>query len=151
MNDLPPISPHRTIDTLKKVKSIGFSSNKLDYLGLLLANKKKLKTEFQLWIDCLAGDKKALKEMNKYCNMDVLLLEEVYIAIRPWMKLHPNLAVFDGKCPVCGSGHLEKNGKYHSTNTNLYQSLKCQDCGAYSRKSSGVVCAKKRKKLARSL
>jgi len=155
LNGFPPLSPYRNIDTYKIAKQFGFSSNKLDYLGKLIIRRQKIKTDFDLWKRCLAGDKDALKEMSVYCDGDVALLEDIYLFFRGWMKSHPNLGVWDDSdgesCPVCLSKELEDNGKYMSTNTNLYASKRCKKCGAYSRVPTGVIGTKARKKLLRSI
>ena len=78
MNGLKPPSPYQTIDTLEIAKKYFlFPSNKLDYLGILIHNKGKLKTDFDLWIRCLKGDAEALHYMVTYNKEDVQLLEEI--------------------------------------------------------------------------
>jgi len=81
------------------------------------------------------------------------LLEEVYNEIKPYAKKHPNLAVYyEGNvCPVCTSKNMVKNGKYHSTNANLYQSVRCKDCGAFARMPQGTLLQRQRQALYRSL
>jgi len=61
MNNLKPpvISDNRHTRSSKEKLSI--PSNKLDYLGTLIRNKGKLKTDFELWVNCLHGDLQALK------------------------------------------------------------------------------------------
>ncbi len=84
MNNLQPPSPFQIIDTYEVAKrNFLFSSNKLDYLGTLIRNKGKIKTDFNLWRDCIAGDETALKSMLDYNKEDVLLLEEVFLFLRP--------------------------------------------------------------------
>ena len=69
-----------SIDTLKMARnSFNFNSNKLDYMGNFLGQGEKIKTDFSLWTRIiLHGNEKALDEMVKYCNQDVILLEKVY-------------------------------------------------------------------------
>lgn len=76
--DLP--RPSKSIDTLKVArKTFSFSSNKLDYLCKLFGLEGKTEhTGYQLWLDCLKGDKKALELMDKYNRNDVIILEKVY-------------------------------------------------------------------------
>ncbi|MBT6047939.1 MAG: hypothetical protein HOG49_14110, partial [Candidatus Scalindua sp.] len=94
MNGLNPPSPYQSIDTLRVAKrSFAFSSNRLDYLGQIMTNKGKLETNFQLWKDCLKGDKSQLDRMLAYNEEDVRLLEEVYVQLRPWVKSHPNMGL----------------------------------------------------------
>ncbi len=154
MNGYLPPSPYQSIDTLKVAKrNFAFSSNRLDYLGQMMANKGKIETSFQLWTDCLKGDKKALKNMLKYNEEDVRLLEEVYVELRPWIKSHPNVGIYEvgPVCPSCGSGDIRPNGGYYTTMVNQYESFRCDGCGALSRKLQSELTANDRKKLMRPL
>jgi transposase-like protein len=155
LNKLSPPSPYQTIDTLTVAKKhFKFSSNKLDYLGKMLLNKEKIRTNFSLWRRCIAGDLKALRFMSKYCNRDVNLLEGVYIEERPWIKSHPNVAIYDdcvdSMCPACGSKDLSFNGDYYITMVSKFESLKCNVCGSYSRRRKNVMDKDKREGLLRS-
>lgn len=154
LNGMLPPSPYQSIDTLKVVKrSFAFSSNKLDYLGKIMLNHRKLETNFKLWTDCLEGDKDQLARMLAYNEEDVRLLEEVYVELRPWIKSHPNMGLWgDGEvCPTCGSDELIPNGGYYTTGTNKYESYKCGNCGSLSRGLQGELDVHERKKLMRSL
>lgn len=135
---LKPPKPYRIIDTKEQAsKYFVFTYNKLDYLGQVFGVGRKQDTDFQLWIDCVAGQKKALKTMLDYNIQDVLLLEEVYLKLRPYMKSHPNLNLFqpeDG-CANCGSLNIKVAG-YYTTQTRRYRSFQCDDCGAYSREAA---------------
>jgi hypothetical protein len=126
------------IDTLKEAKAhFAFTSNKLDSLGELLGCGRKVEHEgFELWRKCMNGDLKAWKNMCKYNEQDVILLEKVYLKLRPFMKNHPNVNL-DGKvskckCPACGSSNLIKRG-YAYTNASKFARLRCKDCGKWSR------------------
>lgn len=136
MNDIMPPTPFMVLDTLKSARVHSFSSNKLDYLGELVRRKGKLKTEYKLWLQCLAGEQEALDYMLKYNKEDVVLLEEVYLWLRPFMKSHPNLAMIaeakELTCHVCLSNKLVEAGPYY-TSVNSYTIYRCTDCGALSR------------------
>lgn len=137
MNKLAPPSPFRVIDTLKVAQqNFRFASNKLDYIGQLLLNDKKIHTEYQLWLRCLEGDEKSLQEMLVYNKKDVLLLEEAYVFLRPFIKNHPNMAIYqesiEPSCPTCGSSNIDECGHY-STSVNRYLAFRCKDCGAICR------------------
>lgn len=134
---LPPPSPYRVVDTLKVAKKIGsFTYNHLDYLGKVLGLGRKKDTNFKLWIDCVAGDKEALKTMLDYNEQDVLLLEEVYLKFRGWTTSHPNMNMFQKEkgCSHCGSLNLKLKG-YYTTQTAKYKSYRCLNCGGYSRET----------------
>jgi DNA polymerase elongation subunit (family B) len=129
-----PPAPYKTIDTKKVAKaSFKFDSNKLDDLGQYLKLGRKLKTGgFDLWLGCMSGDKKAWQTMIDYNKQDVILLEKVYLAMRPWMKNHPNMNVYKetgGLCPNCSSSNIGKRGFSYSTNGKV-QVYVCKDCGS---------------------
>jgi len=134
---MTPPAPFKTIDTCKVARAkFGFNSNKLDDIGRYLkVGRKIVHTGFALWKGCLMGDKKSWATMKKYNAQDVLLLEAVYLKLRPWMTNHPNFNVFVGEeaCPKCLGTKLEKRG-FSYTNTGTKQRYKClnKECGAWS-------------------
>ena len=142
MQGFPPFSPIGVIDTLLIAKKIfGFTSNKLEWLADKLSKVKKRAHRkfpgFELWVQCLAGNKAAHKEMRLYNIDDILSLEGTYLSLRPWADGHPNLAAFypdDGqtRCPKCGSANLTKRG-FTFTNVSKYQRYCCDSCGGWSR------------------
>jgi len=148
INGLPRPSTYKVIDTLLMSRKIfAFSSHKLDYLGQMLLNKGKIETDFQLWIDCLAGKQEALDYMVKYNEEDVNLLEEVYMELRGWMPSHPNLAlhaeVDEPVCPTCMSTDVFFVGDY-GTPAGIYNSLRCGNCGSIMRQRKSALTPKKR-------
>ena len=133
---LPP-SPYQSIDTLKILKkNFSFSSNKLDYVNQMLGLTKKLPTGFDLWRSCVKGDEEALATMVEYNRNDVVILEETFLKLRPWMKVGVNMALYTEStvpcCYACGSHNLTERGYYY-TSVSRFQSFVCDDCGAYSR------------------
>lgn len=131
---LDPAAPAKMIDTLKVAKNrFRFLSNKLDYIAQYFGFGQKNKTDFDLWVRVLNGEKKAQREMLDYNVQDVLLLEKVYEKFIPWIKQHPNHALYqdDAETPVCtncGSTHVHRKG-FSYTKVGVYQRYKCQDCG----------------------
>lgn len=137
LNGLPPTSSFRSIDTLKIAqKQFSFSHNKLDYLAKQFGFERKLPTDFTLWSKCLQGDDKSLQYMLDYNKKDILILEEVYLALRGWTKSHPNMNMYQDQpgCSNCGSLRTKVKGEY-VTQTNRYRTHVCLDCGAYSRET----------------
>jgi len=137
LNKLAPPSPFQIIDTLRVAqKNFRFASNKLDYISQLMLNDRKLHTEYQLWLRCLEGDPKSLEEMLIYNRKDVLLLEEAYVFLRPYIKSHPNMAIYqeslEPSCPNCGSVNIDECGHY-TTTVNRYIAFRCKECGAICR------------------
>ena len=145
---------YRSVDTLKKARAFfKFPSNKLDYLGRIFEVGKKLEhSGFDLWQRCQEGATKkirqdALKEMVAYCEQDVLLLEDVYNVMMPYIDHNTNYAVLKGgekwQCPECGGkdvklshtdvtpmGYIKRHMKctckktYHISNKSYQQYLK---------------------------
>lgn len=154
-NGLMPPTPYRVIDTLKESKKhFRFESNKLDYLGQTLGLGNKIKTTFSLWENFLKGDKSAMNEMLKYNEQDVLLLEDVYLTLRPYIKSHPNLNLYIesdvNRCPSCMSDQLSWEGNY-ATNVNRYRSFRCKSCGSVGRSRESNISKEHRKSLTVSI
>lgn len=131
---LPPLPKIPSVDTLKEArKSFKFSSNKLDYIGQYLDVGQKMETEKGLWIRALKGSRSAIQSMVDYCKQDVLLLERVYEKMRPYMKSHPNINLYqrtDYCCPKCGSPDIIRQG-YRYTATAKIQRWTCNICHAW--------------------
>lgn len=132
----PPPSPFKSLDTKKIMKTVArANSNKLDDLGNYFGLGRKIDTGgFELWLGCRNNDASAWKKMLAYNKQDVILLEKVYLKLRPWIKNHPNMNVyFENRigCPNCGKTHMTKS-KRRPTKMGLKQQYQCQDCGAYA-------------------
>jgi uncharacterized protein YprB with RNaseH-like and TPR domain len=130
---LPP-SPFRQIDLYSVVKrQFRFPSSKLAYVSEALGLEGKVKHPgHEMWIGCMSGDEKSWKTMERYNRRDVVLLEELYDRLLPWIPSHPNRRLYGGDgCPKC-SGELAPRG-YAYTNTGKYRRSRCRDCGAWSR------------------
>jgi hypothetical protein len=141
LNGLNPVSYFKSIDTKKVAKgNFSFSSNKLNDIAKALGIGQKLHTEFGLWKRCMAGDEEALRYMKEYNEMDVQLLEDVYLRLRPWMKSHPNMALYSETtkpaCACCGSEDVYESGHYY-TYTGRYRTFRCKKCGGLSRNRTG--------------
>ncbi len=150
LNGLPPASPYQTIDTkVIAAKQFGFSSNKLDALAGYFGLKCKMDTDFELWARCMNGDDTALAYMEEYNRHDTELLEEVYLRLRPWIKAHPNVALYIEsdmpRCSNCGSEELTYVGNYY-TQTGKYETYRCS-CGALSRVRTSSVAKDVKKNL----
>lgn len=143
VNGMVPPSPYKVVDTLKVArKEFGFPSNSLEYLAIVLGDKKQKSSHkkfpgFELWLECLRGNEEAWAEMKAYNIQDVETLEEIYLKMRPYMRHHPNVAVFQDntdaiQCPKCGGVHLQWRG-YAYTNVGKYRRFQCNDCGGWGR------------------
>lgn len=133
-----PPSSYQHIDTLRLAKKhFAFTSNKLEYMTEKFNVKyKKLKHKkfpgFELWDECLKGNKAAWKEMKKYNQYDVLALEELYNTLIAWEPNKNLLAFYGDLVCSCGSKKFSKWG-FRYTTKGRYQRLKCNGCGAEHR------------------
>ncbi len=136
---LKPPSPYKIVDTKREVSRVaGFSSNKLDWLCKQLELGAKLEHEgVQLWLNCMAGNRRAWAKMKKYNRHDVTLLRELYLLLAPWIR-QPNANIYTDSgepiCPnpTCMSTHLIRQG-WARNKSRKYQRYKCQACGTWSR------------------
>ena len=130
-----PPSPYKQIDLLRVVRSnFRFPSNKLDYVSQRLGLGKKHEHEgHELWVKCMNGDKDAWKRMEDYNIQDVVLLEDLYHKVLPWIKNHPNQNLHSDNpcCPSCGDANLQKRGTAISS-SGTYQRYQCKSCGSWS-------------------
>lgn len=141
VNELSPPSQFKTYDTLKEAKKyFRFDSNKLNDLCKLLGIGAKVShTGFALWTACIDGDKAAWALMKEYNAQDVVLLEEIYLRLRPWGN-HPDVNLYGDAgtksetpaCPSCGGHHVQRRGPVVSR-TRKYQRYHCTDegCGRW--------------------
>lgn len=135
---LPAPAAYKSVDT-KKVASkyFKFDSNSLNNLGSYLNLGEKIENGgFILWDKCIQGDPDAWQRMKEYNVQDVLLLEKVYLTMRPYINNHPNLNVLAGEvtsesCPTCQSTSVIKRG-FSVTRTGKRQRYQCSDCGSWS-------------------
>lgn len=133
---IKPPSPYKVIDTkLVARKYFRFVSNKLDDLGDYLHLGRKMQTGgMNLWFDCMKGDKKAWRTMMAYNKQDVILLEKVYLCLRPYMDNHPNFNTLLNRltsCPNCGSKVIQSRG-FDMKGLSRYRRFQCRSCGSWS-------------------
>lgn len=138
---LTPPSPFKKVDTLLTAKKeFRFPSNTLADLAKYFECSPKLSHAkfpgFELWLECLKQNDAAWEEMREYNIQDILTLEEIYLKMRPWMKTHPNMGVFEEQerpvCPKCGSHHINFRG-YQTTSVSKFHRFVCRDCGGWGR------------------
>ena len=148
---LAPPAPYKQIDLLTTVRTqFKFPSNRLVYVSEALGLGKKTEHEgYPLWVKCMAGNAKAWATMRQYNMQDVALTEKLYTKIRPWIRNHPNLGVYQANalvCPVCAGTHYTKR-KTTVTKDRVYTQYQCKTgtCRAWFRdtKSSGPKAGQK--------
>lgn len=138
---LSPPAPFAQVDLMLEVKkNFRFASNKLDHIVQRLGiGKKTPGTNFELWLGCLKGDPKAWALMRKYNKHDVVITEELYDALLPWITSHPHHGLFNGDenvCPNCGSDDRKRQG-YALTTMGKFQRYQCR-CGTWYRGNKRV-------------
>lgn len=137
---LTPPSPYHQVDLKQEVsRNFKLPSNKLQYVATWLGFEGKVQhSGHSLWTRCIAGDPEAWTTMEEYNIQDVLLLEDVFNRLAPWIKGIPNAALFVdddntlGVCPSCTANNLRKEGTT-AVGQSTYQRYQCRDCGKWSR------------------
>lgn len=156
VNELPPPSYYRVIDTLKPFQKGGRlfpDSGRLNHLCAELGIGEKIDTGgFELWEKCFYGDQEALNEMLVYNKHDVFLLEGLYLKVRSWINSHPNVGLFIGdnvsSCGICGSSDIEwLDGHPYQTAVGLYSTFRCNDCKSLGKSRETELSLQKRKSL----
>ena len=87
-------------------------------------------------MECMRGDDKAWRQMERYNKRDVKILEDFYKKLLPWIKTHPNCGLYVDSdrlvCNKCGGHDLQKRGQAR-TQTQVYQRYQCLGCGSWLR------------------
>jgi hypothetical protein len=154
LNGMKPPSSYRQLDTMKIAKKyFSFTSNKLEYTsGKLCTKYSKLKHNefagFDLWKECLAGNRKAWASMERYNRHDVLVTEEYYKKISGW----DNSINFDvyrsDEQNICACGHPKfLRWGFRFTNAGKFQRFKCGNCGREHVGKENLLTKMKRKTL----
>lgn len=97
------------------------------YLGL---SNEKTPVEGRIWVDAMAGSKKAMRYIVSHCKSDVLILEELYLRVRGLVRTHPRVNGW-GPCRSCGSKHLQSRGRYVTKCKLPRRRIRCMDCGQW--------------------
>lgn len=132
---LDPIQPLIQIDTYKIAKKkFKFNCNRLDYIGKFLGLGRKKHVDFSVWMDALNGKTESITKMVDYNKQDVVLLEDIYKRLSPYVPAQVNHRLFTDspadKCIRCGSDKIEKRG-WSYTATKRYQRYKCNGCAGW--------------------
>lgn len=132
---VPMFPKYRSLDTLTKAKAhFRFPNNRLDTIVQYLGVGAKIKHEgFEMWRKCVEGDKQALKDMIRYCEGDIVALEDAFFVMQNYIKNNTHVGVHNGKlkasCPNCGSedtGLLKNNFTALGT---IKRQMECNSCG----------------------
>ncbi len=129
-----PPAPYQQVDLLSAAKKyFRFMSNKLAYVSVALGLEGKVSHEGHgLWTKCMAGDAEAWRRMESYNRQDVVLTEQLYLRLLPWINNHPNRRLLGSPegCPNCGADQLRKEG-FRITQVGKYQRYSCAGCGSW--------------------
>ena len=138
-HELPPCPPVKEVDTLHLARqNFAFTTNRLNDICEFLQIGSKAETGgIDLWkAIVLDHDPKAWRKMKKYNKQDVVLLEQLYLRLRPWSRTHPNLATIADRpkaCPKCGSEEGMIIRGYDHTAVSVRVSYQCKGCRGYTR------------------
>ena len=152
LNGLTPPKPYRSIDLFKTNRAkFDLPSRKLDYIAQATGVGAKVEHGgFQLWIDCMAGDPEAWATMQEYNEGDVIVTENLYVKLLPWLNNVPHMGMFNtdgGACPYCGFGSLTEKGITH-TQVQQYALYQCVNCEGWSRGNKPLQTALPTRKVA---
>lgn len=154
-----PPRPYKLVDTMLEARRVAaFTSNRLAWLSKYLSSLEKDKHQdfpgFDLWKECLKGNRKAWASMKKYNPIDVIATEKVYLKLRPWMPEHPNMGLFVDSdkrvCPKCGSTDMQARG-HATTQIGVYPRFQCMACGGWSRGRFMMNSKEERQRLLRGI
>jgi DNA polymerase III epsilon subunit-like protein len=133
----PLPEPATSVDTCVIAQTkLALKSNSLsllaEYLGL---EEQKMPVDEATWYLAFIGDKKTLKLVEKRCESDVRLTEQVYKKLLPLCTNHPAIAKLNGKydqivprqCSNCGSKKTRSLG-LRATPQSVYRRFMCLDC-----------------------
>lgn len=133
---LGPTPPIPLLDTCWVAwKNFKLHSNRLAaWLEYLDCKHEKMPMYADDWLHAAHGNPKAMRAVKARAQKDVLGLEEVFLAMRPWIK-EPVRHLFTGNtlvCISCGSDKLQSRG-YSVAASRRYQRYQCQDCSKWMR------------------
>lgn len=139
---LPPMPNPSHVDLYWTAKhNLRISRKSLQNLAYYLGVKhEKTPVEGRIWVDAMMGVPSALNYIVKHCKADVLVLEDVYDRLRPYVRQHPRImASHLGHCRYCGSTHLQSRGRYITRMKSDYKRVQCQGCGGWDSRRSTVI------------
>lgn len=134
---IKPLNLPTLIDTWHTARyTMKFNSNRLDTVNRSLPGTatlaQKTPIDNKSWVRGPSGHLPSLKEIEHHCYMDILVLKNSYLGLRPYMLNHPHLGkIIDPRsesCPQCGSHKLQKHG-IRATARGMSQRWRCLDCG----------------------
>jgi len=136
---LGPPSPYQHVDLYQVIrKTFGEVKNSLEYVSQKYLGVGKTPHEgHDLWVKCMAGDPDAWERMREYNMNDVIITEQLYDKLLPWIPGHPNVLLYEDDrvgiaCPRCASTSYQKRG-FKVASTRVYQQYQCNGCSGWFR------------------
>tara|TARA_R110002051_G_scaffold174865_1_gene244968 strand:+ start:1294 stop:2139 length:846 start_codon:yes stop_codon:yes gene_type:complete len=150
---IPCPSKFPSLDTLKKARRhFKMDSNTLEHIAVRLTGEGKGKMEYADWdlickplipkhfgfeIELPKSYHTAMRKMIKYCELDVIKLEEVFHELQPYIDHNHHAGEVGGfgrySCPKCGNDKPFHNKSRYTKAGILTHSLKCpKGCGYYT-------------------
>jgi DNA polymerase elongation subunit (family B) len=137
-HSIPMLPVYKTFDTFKKMKSNFYlNSMKLDYFQKFTQGKGKMETGgFKLWQEvALDNNRKSLKTMVNYCDVDVEELEEAFNKIIPYVPHNTHVGASLGlpkyTCAHCGSTDAKLTKTRYTASGTARRQLRCGSCHKY--------------------
>lgn len=140
---LPPLPPHKTVDTLKVLRTQfgeGAPFKSLDAFCRIAGLPPKRDHYDREAMERAVTEKSVAdrQRLVEYCAGDVIATQGLYDYLRPHIKNHPALFV-DGKdkltvCNRCGH-NMTRIARRYVAHVLTYSMRQCEKCGAYSRLS----------------
>jgi len=158
---LKPLPKPKILDTALMARQIGGqASYKLAWLTKDQKTAKRAHQRFpglELWIEWLARNPAAEREMRLYNNADVEAMCELLNNVLPWAR-GPQFAGLVAQsvgredevhhCPRCGSQDVVPRG-FATTVSGRYQRYRCGSCGGWSQ--SRFLVREKRRHLLKTI
>ncbi len=144
---LPMNAHYRSLDTLKKAKAhFNLPNNRLDTIAQFLKVGAKVKHEgLPMWQKVQDNDRDALKDMIKYCNGDILILEDCFFVMQNYIKHNTHVGVNAGgekyTCPNCGSEDVILYKNNFTAIGTIKRQMECNLC-SYSYETSNAAYRK---------
>lgn len=130
-----PMRPkYRSFDTLKKAKAhFNFPNNRLDTIAKFYGVGAKVQHDgIKMWDAVQDGDKHYLNEMVKYCDGDIVVLQDVYYAMQSYITHNTHVGTHNGglkhSCPNCGSEDTKLLKNNFTALGTIKRQMECNDC-----------------------
>ncbi len=105
----------------------------------LKLSNEKTPVEGRIWKRAAVGHRPSLKYIVTHCKADVLVLEELYLYLRPLMRTHFRLSDDLGHCRFCNSKKIQSRGKAITKAKGLQRRVQCMKCAGWDTRTFAEV------------